>query len=89
MQLSYIVYILILIFCLVVLYELIYLKKEARKLMAITDKVTLLYNKKYFLERLSNELKRSDRYGIPISLILMFLIDANKVKGMGEKEYET
>ena len=39
--------------------------------MAIRDGMTRLYINKYFRERLEEELKRSSRYGHPLSLILL------------------
>jgi len=41
------------------------------KIMAVTDGLTSLYNHRFFKERLNAELERADRYGHPLSLIIM------------------
>jgi diguanylate cyclase (GGDEF)-like protein len=39
--------------------------------MAITDSLTLLYNRRYFEMRLDNEFKRSKRYGTAVTIMLI------------------
>jgi diguanylate cyclase (GGDEF)-like protein len=39
--------------------------------MAITDGLTRIYNHRYFQMRLSNELKRAQRYSLPLSLLML------------------
>ncbi|MBI3752465.1 MAG: diguanylate cyclase [Deltaproteobacteria bacterium] len=41
------------------------------KMMAITDGLTGLYNHRYFVARLKEEIKRAGRYDRPLSLIIM------------------
>jgi len=41
------------------------------KMMAITDGLTGLYNKRFFIARLKEEIKRADRYDRPLSLLIM------------------
>jgi diguanylate cyclase (GGDEF)-like protein len=41
------------------------------KMMAITDGLTGLYNHRFFIARLTEEIKRVDRYDRPLSLIIM------------------
>src|SRR3989338_2676496 len=41
------------------------------KMMAITDGLTGLYNHRYFVGRLKDEIKRAERYERPLSLIIM------------------
>ena len=42
---------------------------------AFTDSMTGLYNRRYFENRLSEEILRSDRYGYPVSLIFLDVDD--------------
>ena len=48
---------------------------EAIERQAITDGLTGLYNCRYFYERLRQEFKRSVRYGVPLSLLMLDLDD--------------
>lgn len=41
------------------------------KMMAITDGLTGLYNHRFFMARLKEEIKRADRYDRPLSLMIM------------------
>ncbi len=41
--------------------------------MAITDGLTGLYNHRYFYERLTQEVARAQRYGLPVSLLMLDL----------------
>ncbi len=52
---------------------------EEIKMMAFTDGLTGLYNHRRFQERLQEELKRADRYGEPVSLILLDIDHFKKV----------
>ena len=50
--------------------------KELRdkiKAITVTDELTGLYNRKYLLERLEQEISRAKRYGTPLSLLLFDL----------------
>lgn len=49
-------------------------EKRFREL-SITDELTGLYNVRYFFGRLRNEIKRTDRYSKPLSLIFMDIND--------------
>ncbi|MBI3754922.1 MAG: diguanylate cyclase, partial [Deltaproteobacteria bacterium] len=44
---------------------------QETKMMAITDGLTGLYNHRYFVGRLNEEIKRAERYDRPVSLIIM------------------
>lgn len=55
---------------LLVAYNNSYLYNISRR-MAIWDEKTNLYNHRYFLKRLSNEISRARRYGRPLSLIIL------------------
>ncbi|MFH1631218.1 MAG: diguanylate cyclase, partial [Candidatus Aenigmatarchaeota archaeon] len=44
---------------------------EKYKTRSVTDFLTGLYNKRYFRSQLDKEMKRSDRHGRPLSLILL------------------
>ncbi|MBI5047702.1 MAG: sensor domain-containing diguanylate cyclase [Deltaproteobacteria bacterium] len=44
---------------------------EETKTLAITDGMTVLYNHRYFLECLSREFERANRYKRPLSLIMI------------------
>jgi diguanylate cyclase (GGDEF)-like protein len=55
------------------------IKKLAR--LAIEDQLTGLYNSRHFFDQLDNEIKRSDRYLHPIS---MMFIDIDNFKGVND-----
>ncbi|GEM_PF-3046771 len=55
-----------------------HLYAEAQRL-AITDPLTGLYNRRYFMERAQNEFDRSCRYGSPLSIIMMDIDHFKKV----------
>lgn len=44
---------------------------ESTRLLAITDELTRLYNHRYFLQQLTNEINRAKRYNRPLSLIML------------------
>lgn len=46
------------------------LNKELAEI-AITDGLTQVYNRQYFMDRLRQEVKRANRYGTPFSLLMM------------------
>ncbi|MFP4498991.1 MAG: diguanylate cyclase, partial [Vulcanimicrobiota bacterium] len=46
---------------------------------AITDETTGLFNKRYFIQNLSVELRRADRYGQPLSLLTFDIDDFKRV----------
>lgn len=46
------------------------LNKELAEI-AITDGLTQVYNRQYFMDRLRQEVKRAHRYGTPVSLLMM------------------
>ncbi len=48
-------------------------KEVSLEKQAVTDPVTGLYNRRFLYERLGRELRRSQRYGRPLSLILLEL----------------
>jgi len=43
--------------------------------LAITDGLTKLYNNRYFYKQVASEVRRADRYGHPLSLLLMDVDD--------------
>ncbi len=47
--------------------------------LAVTDPLTGLYNQRYFYQRLGAEIARSQRYGHPLSLVMIDLDDFKKV----------
>lgn len=58
------------------------LEHEALRAQAITDSLTGLYNRRYFEECLWQELRRSQRYGHPFSLLLC---DVDNFKPMNDR----
>ncbi len=44
---------------------------ESTRLLAITDELTRLYNHRYFLQQLTNEINRAKRYDRPLSLLML------------------
>jgi diguanylate cyclase (GGDEF)-like protein len=50
-----------------------YYKSEALKKLTITDSLTGLLNRRYVLERLKDELSRSERHSHPMSLLMLDL----------------
>jgi diguanylate cyclase (GGDEF)-like protein len=46
---------------------------------SITDETTGLFNKRYFWQNLTSELKRSERYGQPVSLLMMDIDNFKKL----------
>ncbi|MCL5292645.1 MAG: diguanylate cyclase [Actinobacteria bacterium] len=44
---------------------------EETRLLAITDDLTSMYNHRYFVQRLSHEVNRAERYEQPLSLIML------------------
>ncbi len=50
---------------------------EKLKKLAITDDLTKLYNSRYFYQQIESEMNRSQRYGRPLSLLL---IDVDRFK---------
>ena len=61
------------------LFEEISKEKDLMKSMAITDRLTELYNHDFFYTRLDEEFNRAARYEIPLSLIMMDLDDFKKI----------
>jgi len=59
-------------------------KEQAQKLnnLAMVDRLTDLYNYSYFLDRLAEEKKRSDRFGSRLSLIML---DIDHFKAFNDK----
>jgi diguanylate cyclase (GGDEF)-like protein len=52
-------------------------EQRFRKL-SITDDLTGIYNSRYFLKRLQDEIERADRYGHPLSLLILDLDNFKK-----------
>ncbi|MGH7273337.1 MAG: GGDEF domain-containing protein, partial [Nitrospiria bacterium] len=52
-----------------------YRRSEELKKISITDSLTGLLNRRYFQERLAEELERSKRHKLPLSLIIMDIDD--------------
>jgi diguanylate cyclase (GGDEF)-like protein len=50
-------------------------KAEQLQLMSVTDPLTGLLNRRYLIERLSEELKRSERYGYTMSFMMIDIDD--------------
>jgi diguanylate cyclase (GGDEF)-like protein len=50
-------------------------KIELTHQLAITDSLTALYNRRFFMEKLREEIKRNERFGHPLSLILIDVDD--------------
>jgi len=50
-------------------------KIELTQQLAITDSLTGLYNRRFFMEKLSEEVKRNERFNHPISIILVDVDD--------------
>lgn len=55
---------------------------EMTKKLAVWDNKTRLYNYRYFLSRLSNEVARARRYGRPVSVVVL---DINNFKEFNDK----
>ncbi len=49
------------------------LKNELLSKLSITDELTKLYNRRYFIQRLEEELKRIKRYDYPLSCLMLDL----------------
>jgi diguanylate cyclase (GGDEF)-like protein len=56
-----------------------HLKTEELKKISITDPLTALLNRRYFQERMSEEIERSRRHRLPLSLIMIDLDDFKPV----------
>lgn len=54
---------------------------EMTRKLAVWDNKTRLYNYRYFLQRLSNEVARARRYGRPVSLVVL---DINNFKAFND-----
>lgn len=61
------------------LFEEVSKEKEAMKTLAITDRLTEVYNHNFFYTRLEEEFNRAVRYGTPISLIMIDIDDFKKI----------
>jgi diguanylate cyclase (GGDEF)-like protein len=61
------------------LYRKLQEQKETIELQATHDGLTGLYNHRYFWERLRDEVSRAQRYGQPLSLLMLDLDDFKKV----------
>ncbi|WDT75022.1 MAG: diguanylate cyclase [Candidatus Manganitrophus sp.] len=59
----------------------LYEKTEELKRISITDALTGLLNRRYFQERLTEEIERSRRHRIPVSLII---VDIDNFKGFND-----
>ncbi len=59
----------------------LYEKTEELKRISITDALTGLLNRRYFQERLTEEIERSRRHRIPVSLII---VDIDNFKGYND-----
>ncbi len=56
-----------------------YQKTEELKRISITDSLTALLNRRYFQERMSEEIERSRRHHLPLSLIMLDVDDFKSV----------
>ena len=56
-----------------------YQKTEELKKISITDSLTGLLNRRYFQERMSEEIERSRRHHLPLSLIMLDVDDFKRV----------
>ncbi|MFH0924519.1 MAG: GGDEF domain-containing protein [bacterium] len=66
----------VLLIFIVHMYELKKLiKKLGKKFSSITDHTTLFYNKNFFLKRFEEEIKKAERYNLPLALIMISLND--------------
>ncbi|MBI5049007.1 MAG: diguanylate cyclase [Deltaproteobacteria bacterium] len=61
------------------IFEEISKEKDMMKALAVTDRLTELYNHDFFYTRLDEEFNRAVRYETPISLIMMDLDDFKKI----------
>lgn len=52
--------------------------KQTFEMLSITDQLTGLYNSRYFYEQLQKEIQRSQRYGRPLSVLLIDIDDFKK-----------
>ncbi len=59
-----------------------YRRSEELKKISITDSLTGLLNRRYFQERLAEEVERSKRHRLPLSLIIM---DIDDFKGFNDR----
>jgi len=57
------------------------LHEETREL-AVTDSLTGLHNRRYFMERLEDHLSRAERYGERLALVLL---DCDQLKGINDR----
>ena len=61
------------------LFEEVSKEKEDMKTLAITDRLTEVYNHNFFYTRLEEEFNRATRYETPISLIMMDIDDFKRI----------
>lgn len=61
------------------LFNIIKEEKALLEKMAVTDDLTGLYNHRFFVRRLTEEFKRSKRYGNPISCAMIDIDDFKKI----------
>lgn len=61
------------------LFEEVSKEKEEMKTLAITDRLTEMYNHNFFYTRLEEEFNRAIRYETPISLIMIDIDDFKKI----------
>ena len=52
--------------------------KQTFEMLSITDQLSGLYNSRYFYEQLQKEIQRSQRYGRPLSILLIDIDDFKK-----------
>ena len=52
--------------------------RQTFEMLSITDQLTGLYNSRYFYEQLQKEMQRSQRYGRPLSILLIDIDDFKK-----------